>query len=1757
MKNDELIGQVGAEYLRACLRESNDDSTARYLLDCLTAEQTVAIANAVSSDSQLANITEIKLPRHFVGHLGLPDFFLTNERTTYYRNAFCNKPVLLITNTGDDEEQSLKELEPIGRAQLLANMETWVFIGSKGLVLVDEHKKWWVKALLGLMDVKNFSLDHLAGYVLATRAELMEGQTILDALGKALPELRIPRDSKYFSNNLDKKTAGHRGKWRKLYDTVIKRRACYLLKQSPTQNILTVENLRESYNRVLETEKIPVNLHGCIEEFINAPGDWNNEARRFAECEWEWVRYIFEELKKEKSNLGKETLDFFEDKGDDLLTESERDYLQRFKKKQRNDFIEEDEEFYENHRVELRENSSLKTKWDNFIIGRPEEADDFLVGLVLCLEPLFDRNLSKCKRRLKIRCDKKTKGELKQLNCDAGLYFAFRYKGLKILFGDKIEWDIGYLFQFESLYKEWKSQCANRLNNSNAKAALQLKFHITLEVEMPRGNTETYKKQLVWTFKINSIPASLISDWERLEKSPLLRCIAHIESVSVKGFNQSINLLDAKTLRPAYYRDRGSFIGKYKKESDIANLWPENLTSSHRQNSIDQETYDQLSVLFEKFKSSYSRAIHDFKNEGIGCHSLLEQVQEYHVLLEAICNKARGDRNRENLLRPILEIGAVQIEGGDIMTIVVPWHPLRLAAMATMARQISTLIQRLLIEDDIHFGDTRLFFKELKDEYTHPFYPEIVLGWKDTKPAILSLSDSFLDYSLHELPVAGDYGFDETNESPSDGAALVIHTLKRFLSLYPHEKANMSLVLYNSDSAHLPRAIIEKISQLKDDEEEICCQIILRHRDNTKLREIYERIVEADDDPDSFISSEASKDFMARLRIGIMANQAPIPDPKDGPPVDLVFLQDVIARKAKLEWYPVDATPMNPTTFVPWRWSRKRPSAYDEMKSVIFLCSPVQTREGWSFITALTSFFKEEWHGDPGKKLLPARQLDFNDPETRSIFKEIHNLGNWVVNYDELLDRRQLLNQDVRVIRYKQRSTQGRNILISSTAQVGLLQAMVQDRIRSLVKDITDKECQDLANRFWSDASEISGEIILRAARRGRNASELMGIVLSRFLIRQELNNRNYFGWYFLDDYAEWLGQREEQIADILTLVPHCSNEGKMRLDVVICESKYISRQNLSSKRRESQKQLFDTVQRIHDALFGNPKRLDRDLWLSRFSDLVLTGIQVPVGASIDLEKWRRAIREGDCEIFLRGYSHIFVYDSDGSADCSDFIKVANLENSYQEVFSRENVSNLVKHYWQKTDPTSLRIENAGTNTWCEVIYKPTEERLSIGIVNNEQTNKSINGREPMAGESERLVKGVEGVAVEDREEFAIPENGPLGTVEKNPGWTFSGVGDIISHYHSENKDSVMEQEWLKSIGNDCKLALQQFQLKSKLLESVLTPNAALLKFQGSSNLTVEQVLKKRSEFLTTHMLQVISVKGEPGVVAISIARPTRRVLHLLDVWKDWKPECKNGNNELLIGLREEDSTPLFLSPKRHSPHTLIAGTTGSGKSILMQNIILGIACTNTVEQSRITLIDPKCGVDYFAFEELPHLYRGVIDNQQLAIATLLELVEEMDKRYELLRKNRVSNIYDLNNKVDATVHLPYLWIIHDEFAEWMMSSEYAENVANVVARLGVKARAAGIFLVFAAQRPDKDVVPMQLRANLGNRLILRVDSEGTSEIALGEKGAERLLGKGHIAVKLEGEEGIITAQVPFISTKEIEDIVLEIRLMKIDGKGA
>ncbi len=1748
----ELIGDVFARYLDANVEKDSEEGTARFIIDHLSPQQTVAIAEAVLGHSNLKGSVNLKLNRHFVGDSTLlPDHVLTTKPATYYRNCNCLQPILLVASTGDEEDQSLKELVRIGADELEACPEHWVAAACDGLSVTEEHQKWWEKAIAGLCDLRIVSVERLAAYVGRTRNLIQkEGLPIGIALGQAMPALRFPRDSTLFDRIREGRRT-HKSAWKSEFNRVCRKNACFLLKQTTSQLLLSEDDLSTSFAKV--HEEIPEEHHSTIQSFISAPSGWNQEAESLADCEWENIRPLFDGLRRVKLNLGEATIAFYDERSPDLLSDDDQEYLKLLSKRPKaNDHNDEDDAFYESHRNEIKEDRKLRSAWDKFIFGRPRECTDFIVGLTASIESLFNQAARAKKRTLLIRCDSATKKDLRDLNVSAGEFFAQRYAGLKSLLGKDVRWNVGKLFDFPDLIHEWRKSAKSGLNHSQAKAALRLKFTLEVEADTHEGDTQASKTQLIWQFRPDAVTSEFVGDWRRLQERALVRCGTALNPISSKGHYQAIDLSDVRTFEPSYDRKRGTFVAVYKKKDDIELIWRENLANAMRQGLIDERTKQTLDEQFTVFAEEYTKAIRGLGESGLAEGALTRQLSLYADLLMTVCTNAPGDSNRRLLLRPLLEIGAVAIDDADVTTVVVaPWHPLRMAAIARKAKLVGDLIQRLLSEEQVEFGDQRLYFKELIRELEHPFYPEVILGWDDNKPQLLATTDVVGDYSLHERPELSKKRVAATNENPAPAASRVMELLNQYVNLYPHERSNLSLVLFNSDSSRLPQAVVDKIGAMHEDDEEVQCQIILRHRDPRRLRSLYQEIVESsDEDVDSYSASEATQDFLARLRIGILADQAPPPDPKDGCPHDLSFSQDVIARHAQLEWYREAYTPVPLEELVPPRWSRRRPAAKDDLKSVVYLCCPVQSSEGWAFLTAVTSFLKGDWDGDEASRLLPVRQLDFHDRETAKIFEETHNLANWVVNYDELLDRRQLQNQNVRIIRYKQSATQGRNLVISSNASSGLLRTMLQSRLRQLNLGLPDVDYEQLASKMIDDANSLSGDLALRAAKRGRSAYELMGVVLSRFLVRSEFASDRYFGWYFLDDYAEWLGQREEQIADLMIVSPEETSEGELLLSILISEAKYIDEANLAKKQKESQKQLRDTVRRIHDALFGNPDRLDRDLWLARLADLLLDGVQFAAGQSIDLGKWRHAIRAGDCRIMLRGYSHVFVHSPEFN-DSSSFA-IDEVENCHQEVFARKEVRDLVLAYWNGKDPSSARNRCFDfPPSLNSVEFRPpasTAKKEKTGPTKVEsKPRKDSKGTQTNPKATKPDGKTAEGGTEAQESDVKSGKTQPTNDsgIGRDDIWAYRDIATIVDRHAAERTSSEADGEWLKQIEFSAKNGLQQFHLQAKLLESKITPNAALLKFAGSKHMTVEQVDKRRSEFLTTHGLNIISVQPEPRTVSIAIARPEREVVNLASIWQRWSPKQTAGNQQIAIAVREDDGSILYLDPgSKHAPHTLIAGSTGSGKSVLMQNILLGIAATNSPAQAKIVLIDPKQGVDYFQFAELPHLSGGLIVEDQQAIERLQSLVQEMDNRYKRFRSAKANNITTYNRKVDDADRIPSIWLIHDEFAEWMMVEDYKKAVSATVQRLGVKARAAGIHLIFAAQRPDATVMPMQLRSNLGNRLILRVDSEGTSEVALGEKGAEKLLGKGHLLAKLEGETRLTYAQVPLASEEFTSDII-------------
>jgi S-DNA-T family DNA segregation ATPase FtsK/SpoIIIE len=1753
----DLIGRVGAAILRERLATlPPGDGVARFILDRLTGAQVAAVVRTLLADPATANSVAIAIPRSLVDEGELPPHVLTDERTVSFRHGECTKPALLLANTDDDQGASLQDVALLGVKQFTEEPRLWVEAAGHGLGLPTEQLQIWQAALQGLIAADDWTLPQVSQYVSLTRESVQtESKPLLEALGWALPALHLPRDSGYFLA-MRPRDQEQPSRWKRLFDRLVTDRRPLLVKQRPPRQLIESEELQTQFDAV--RDDIPTVIHAKIERFIAAPPKWCQETAEIAELEWEidGIFQIFSGLRQKKTSLAEDTLQFFDYELPERLSDSDRQYLQQFKQaKSHKEPRDDDRDFFESHREELGRDRALRAKWERFVFGKPIDCTDFLDGLLRTLERLYAQaeKLSGS-RALEIRTTRRTKSHWLELNADVATAFTLRYRGMPDLMGPRVKWDVAHLFTFDALLASAAKRKRFKRNFSVSRTSLQIKFDVTLTVGDGR-TAERTTVQLVWMGRPDAIGLELREDLDRLCKRPLARASVARQAVSRKGFLQSVSLSDVTTLQPAFRQDSGSLVPKADAVDDIGREFPKAVREAIAGGRLPQGAADAITAAWERFVSSYSAAIVATRDVGLADSRLLDQVDRYGELLVVLRDNAPGDLNRQQLWEPVLALGCVAITGGPPSAIVAPWHPLRIAAAAVKARWVAGLARHLLTASEVNFGDARLFFADLRQELEHAYYPEIAVGYLGTEPLLLAETSTVNDYSLMERPVR-DPSEAVTDVDPSEAARQIRGLIDRYLELQPHEQSNLSIMLYNCDTAGLPLATVNALGSVQD-QDEVHCNVLVRHRDRPRLSHVYEELLQrSESDPDALIVSETSRNFMSKLRIGVMLDGGASPN-SEHRTVDVAFLHDVVSRQAKEAWFSVPTAAENPRLLdhVPARWSYRRVTAEDELKATNYLVCPRQPAAGWAYLDAVAAVVRRQSHS-ANEHFLPARQISFQDHGLKGMFDEVHGLAEWVATYDDLLDKRQLLAQGVRVIRYRRQRTHGRNMIVSSTSELRILRVLVRRRLNELSLGLSEEAVASLAQRMIDDAAQISGDVVLRAAKRGVSAGELIGLVLSRALIAEELGPQASVAWFLLDDYAEWLGQREQGMADILALSVHSDDHGTPQIRVVVTEAKYVGVDAAADARRGSKQQLRQTVQRVEDALFGDPGRLDRDLWLARLADLLLDG-STAVGQSATLEAVRDGIRQGVTPIDLRGYSHVFVTGgTEPPSGSGEQESIQDLRNGLQEVFTREELKQLIKAYHARRPMTPVREALGQHAPWSTSEFRLPAERVSWTVSEITPVIEPPVFSAPLASEdvvgapANAPSVGSNADAVDDRDDQ--PTIDAAASSISSPATSSSDLGALISARALQLVTaSQADVAWLDGSAQKLRSALLGYGLQAKVLGTRLTPNAALVRLMGSDRLRVEDIESKQSALLTTHGLRLVAISPLPGEIVVAVARPHRQVVSLWDVWarRELNRSAAGTNTSYVLGLRELDGEILYLNiggsfagRPQHEPHTLIAGATGSGKSVLMQGLILDIAATNPSRLAQIFLIDPKMGVDYAALERLPHVQGGVIVDQARAIGVLEALVQEMDRRYEVFRAKGVRDLKGFNSSEPDQTRLPLLFLVHDEFAEWMLTDSYKDAVTASVQRLGVKARAAGIHLVFAAQRPDVNVMPIQLRDNLGNRLILKVASVGTSEIALGVKGAEALLGLGHLAARLSGEPGIVFAQAPFLSD---EDIVL------------
>jgi len=255
--------------------------------------------------------------------------------------------------------------------------------------------------------------------------------------------------------------------------------------------------------------------------------------------------------------------------------------------------------------------------------------------------------------------------------------------------------------------------------------------------------------------------------------------------------------------------------------------------------------------------------------------------------------------------------------------------------------------------------------------------------------------------------------------------------------------------------------------------------------------------------------------------------------------------------------------------------------------------------------------------------------------------------------------------------------------------------------------------------------------------------------------------------------------------------------------------------------------------------------------------------------------------------------------------------------------------------------------------------------------------------------------------------------------------------------------------------------------------------------------------------------------------------------------------QIENEPNPLLLPIGKNIDGRMITYPLDDMPHLLVAGTTGSGKSVLIHSMIMTLIMRNYPNQLKLMLIDPK-QVEFAKYAMEPHLFCPVISDSESAINGLEMLCKEMDRRYTLLRNAGCVKISEYQKKRvgrESTMEeLPLIVCVIDEFADLMQTA--GDAVASSVQRITQKARAAGIYLIIATQRPSKDVIPMVIKANIPCRIGLSCSSQVDSRVILDENGAETLVGKGDLLFKCPGVKSMIRCQSPFISNDDMDRVL-------------
>ena len=358
---------------------------------------------------------------------------------------------------------------------------------------------------------------------------------------------------------------------------------------------------------------------------------------------------------------------------------------------------------------------------------------------------------------------------------------------------------------------------------------------------------------------------------------------------------------------------------------------------------------------------------------------------------------------------------------------------------------------------------------------------------------------------------------------------------------------------------------------------------------------------------------------------------------------------------------------------------------------------------------------------------------------------------------------------------------------------------------------------------------------------------------------------------------------------------------------------------------------------------------------------------------------------------------------------------------------------------------------------------------------------------------------------------------------------------DLLKIPTKKDREKLKDEDYIDS--EFLEKILLDFGVSGEIKKVSHGPVVTLNEFEPAAGVKVSKIINLSDDIARNTSSESARIATIPGRSTIGIELPnsSRENVFLSEILSNI--DFTKRDIKLPIALGKNISGIPVIGDLASMPHLLIAGTTGSGKSVCINTIILSLLYRHTPEKCKFILIDPKM-LELSTYEGIPHLLCPVITEAKKAASVLGWVVKEMESRYKLMTKDGVRNIDGYNTK--HKLAMPYIVVVVDEMSDLMLVA--GKEIENYIQKLSQMARAAGIHIIMATQRPSVDVITGTIKANFPTRISFQVTSKIDSRTILGEQGAEQLLGKGDM-LYMSSANRIVRIHAPFVSDNEIEKV--------------